>query len=327
MTRKTKAMTAALLWSAILAGCGSSSTSGGGTTTGGTTACPVSGSATSNGSGTLKFGHKGFAEEQLLASMAKQLLEKHGFTVDNSFEAKDPALETAMTGSAGTTIDMYWQYTGTELQKPAIGVLSPPSDLKEAFKLAKSKDEARGICWLDEADFNDTNGLAIRAQDKGLYGTTLSALANYLKSHNDVVICVASEFQSRQDGTPGLKRVYGISDTYPGYKPSGQSTFEDKIASTPQQCDVGEVYTTDAELAKFGEYVLQDDKKLFPADNVGLLVRSAVLKLHPEIGPIVQPLADKLTTDIMTSLNKKVSIDGLKVDDVAKQFLTDNSLI
>jgi osmoprotectant transport system substrate-binding protein len=322
MTRKTKAVTAALLWSAILAGCGSSS--GGGTTTAGTSACPVSGSASSNGSGTLKMGHKGFAEEQLLASMAKQLLEKHGFTVDNSFQAKDPDLETAITG---TTIDMYWQYTGTELQKPAIGVVNPPTDLKQAFQLIKSKDETRGICWLDEADLNDTNGLAIRAQDKGLYGTTLSAFSTYLKSHNDVVICVASEFQTRQDGIPGLKRVYGINDTYPGYQTSSQGTYEDKIAATPQQCDAGEVYTTDSAIAAKNLYVLQDDKKLFPPDNVGLLVRSPVLKLHPEIGPIVQPLADKLTTDIMTSLNKKVEVDGLKVDDVALKFLTDNSLI
>jgi len=323
MSRKFRALTVALLSSAILAGCGSSSGGGGGgLATGGTASCPVSGSASSSGSGTLKMGRKGFAEEQLLASMAKQLLEKHGFTVDISFEARDPALETAMSNG---TIDMYWQYTGTELQKPALGVVSPPTDLREAFKLARRKDEARGICWLDEADFNDTNGLAIKSSGKGKYGGTLTQFAAYLNSHPSTVVCINSEFQTRQDGVPGLKRVYGIDDRLPGYAPSGASTFEDKIAAG--QCEVGEVFTTDSAIAAKGLYVLRDDKKLFPPDNVGLLVRSPVLKQHPEIGPIVEPLADKLTTDLMTGLNKKVEVDGEKFEDVAKQFLTENRLI
>jgi glycine betaine/choline ABC-type transport system substrate-binding protein len=152
----------------------------GGTSPGGaTSACPVSGSAASTGSGSLKLGSKGFAEEQLLASMTKQLLEKHGFTVDYSFTAKDPALGQALESGA---IDMYWQYTGTELQGP-LAVDKPPTDLQAAFDLAKSKDDARGICWNAQAAFNDTNGIAIKTSDKGKYGSTLSEFAQYLKNN------------------------------------------------------------------------------------------------------------------------------------------------
>ena len=317
MMRRIVALTMALLWSAILAGCGGSSTA----TTSGSSACPTSGSATSTGSGSLKIGAKGFAEEQLLAQMTKLVLEKHGYTVDDTFKAKDPTLGQALESG---TIDMYWQYTGTELQGP-LGVTSPPGDLDQAYQQAKTKDEARGICWNDKGKFNDTNGLAIKSADKAKYGPSLSAFSTYLKAHPATKLCVNSEFQTRADGIPGLNQTYGAHFTGPGVTSSSQPTFEDAIAKG--DCEAGEVYTTDSAIAAKDLYVLQDDKKFFPPDNVGLLIRSAVQKAHPEIGAIVQPMIDKLDNATMTDLNKKVEIDNQKVDDVAKAFLTANGLL
>lgn len=316
MTRRTLGLTLAILWSAILAGCGGATT---GTSTSGT--CPTSGTASSTGSGSLKVGAKGFAEEQLLAEMTKLVLEKHGFKVDNSFGAKDPTLGQALESG---TIDMYWQYTGTELQGP-LGVKSPPGDLHEAFNQAKTKDEARGICWNDEGKFNDTNGLAIRTADKGKYGTTLSEFGTYLSTHPNTVLCVNSEFISptRKDGLIGLDQTYGHYNV-PGVKTSSQSTFEPKIADG--SCEAGEVFTTDSAIAAKDLWVLQDDKKFFPPDNVGLLVRSSVQKSHPEIGAIMKPVIDKLDNDTMIKLNKQVEIDRNGAPDavgiVAKDWLT-----
>ncbi|HEV3230643.1 MAG TPA: glycine betaine ABC transporter substrate-binding protein [Candidatus Dormibacteraeota bacterium] len=311
-------LTLSMLGTLALTACGS--TPAPTTSSGGTAACPASGTASSRGSGALKIGSKAFAEEELLAEMAKLVLEKHGYTVDFSFKAKDPALGQALEQG---TIDLYWQYTGTELQGP-LAVDKPPTDLDAAFTLARTKDEARGICWTAKANFDDTNGLAIKASDKSRYGATLSAFSSYLKSYPNTVVCINSEFRTRADGIPGLQTAYGNFDV-PGLKDIGASTAEALIASG--QCAAGEVFTTDSAIAANNLYVLQDDKKVFPPDNVGLLVRSSVLKAHPEIGAIMQPVADKLTTDVMTGLNKKVEIDGLKVEDVARDFLTTNGLL
>src|SRR5690242_12977978 len=86
-------------WGCALAACGSSSTSsssassGGGAATGGTANCPAPNGASTNGSGTsLKIGSKGFAEEQILAELAKQALTKAGFSVDYSTQEADPQL-------------------------------------------------------------------------------------------------------------------------------------------------------------------------------------------------------------------------------------------
>ncbi|HXO66657.1 MAG TPA: glycine betaine ABC transporter substrate-binding protein [Candidatus Dormibacteraeota bacterium] len=315
-------LTLVLLWSAILAGCGGTSSST--SSTGGSSACPTSGSSSSKGSGTIKVGGKGFAEEQLLAQMTKLVLEKHGFTVDASFTAKDPILGQALESG---TIDAYWQYTGTELQGP-LAVTNPPGDLDQAYQLAKTKDEARGICWNDEGKFNDTNGLAIKSSDKSKYGGTLSAFSSYLASHPNTVLCVASEFLTRADGLPGLDKAYGHFNV-PGVKASSQSTYEAAIASG--QCEAGEVFTTDSAIAAKNLYVLQDDKKFFPPDNVGLLVRSSVQKSHPEIGAIMQPVIDKLDNTTITDLNKQVEIDRNDAPGaaaiVAKDFLTKDGFL
>ncbi len=165
---------------AVLAACGGGN-SGGSSPTASSTAsspCPAGSGSSGNGAA-ISIGSKGFAEEQLLATMTKLVLAKHGYTVEYTFQAKDPTLGQALESG---TIDMYWQYTGTELQGP-LQVDKPPTDLDAAFDLAKSKDEARGICWNAKANFNDTNGLAIKTSDKSKYGSTLSDLARYMKSN------------------------------------------------------------------------------------------------------------------------------------------------
>lgn len=317
MIRRVTELTAVLLWSAILAGCGSSSAT---SSAGGSSTCPTSGSATSTGSGSLKIGTKGFAEEQLLAEMTKEVLAKHGFSTDVSFTAKDPILGQALESG---TIDMYWQYTGTELQGP-LGLSNPPGDLDQAYNQAKTRDEARSICWNDEGQFNDTNGLAIKSADKAKYGATLSAFGTYLSTHPNTVLCVNSEFLTRADGLPGLDKTYGHYNV-PGVKASSQSTFEPLIASG--SCEAGEVFTTDSGIAAKDLYVLQDDKKFFPPDNVGLLLKSSVQIAHPEIGAIMAPVIAKLDNATITGLNKKVEIDSLKVTDVAKAFLQQNGFL
>jgi len=108
------------------------------------------------------------------------VLERHGYQVDDSVHAADPAIDRALRDG---TIDMLWQYTGTELQE-FLGVKHPPADLGAAFEEARSRDEASGLCWTAPAPMNDTNGLAIRSADRSRYGDTLSAFGEYLASNH-----------------------------------------------------------------------------------------------------------------------------------------------
>jgi osmoprotectant transport system substrate-binding protein len=309
------------VWAAALAACGGGNSpnpsSGAASAT-----CPT-GSGTSGNGASVSIGSKGFAEEQLLATMTKMVLEKHGFSVNYSLQAKDTAIGNAVLNKQ---IDMLWQYTGTELTDPGYLNLTSgvPTDLDQAFALVKQKDEPRGLCWVAPAPMDDTNGLAIKASDRATYGDTLSAFATYLGSHPNTKICILSEFRTRPDGLPGLKSTYGAAYGNAGFTDIG-GTAEKNINAG--DCAAGEVFTTDSGIAALNLYVLQDDKKLFPPDNVGLIVRSDVLQKYPAIAALMAPVAAKITSTVITGLNKQVEIDNAKVDDVARTWLTQNGFI
>ena len=311
------------VWGSALAACGSSSTSssssgGGGGANGGTANCPAPSGASTNGNGTsLKIGSKGFAEEQILAELAKQALTKAGFSIDYSTQEADPQLGQDL---ANGKIDLYPQYTGTELQKYD-NVDQPQRDLSAAFQQVKGIDDPKSICWIAPAPMDDTNGLAMRSSDSSKFGSTLSALTTYLQSHSDVKVCVMAEFKSRADGIPGLAATYG--NVWSSYN----TTVVDKTAEkdiAAGNCDVGEVFTTDSGIAANNLAVFQDDKTLFPPDNVGLEVRSSVLQKNPGIAAIMNPIYAKITTDEITKLNKQVEIDNKKPSDVAAAWLQQN---
>ena len=74
------------------------------------------------------------------------------------------------------------------------------------------------------------------------------------------------------------------------------------------------MFTTDSAIQANNLYVLQDDKNLFPPDNVGLVVRQSVLQKYPAIANLMAPVAAKLDTTTMVSLNAQVEIQNMKVD-------------
>ncbi len=158
----------------------SSSYTGGGGTNGSGTGCAAA-SGSDGGGAHVSVGVKGFAEEQLLGAMTKLVLEAHNFVVDDTFEAKDKALGQALTGGS---VDMIWQYTGTELTDYlGLATGSFPTALDAAFNFVAQKDAPSGLCWTSETKFTDTNGVAIKASDRGTFGDTLTAFGAYLASH------------------------------------------------------------------------------------------------------------------------------------------------
>jgi osmoprotectant transport system substrate-binding protein len=319
------AVSVSLVMAGVLLACSSNNNGGNTKAAGGTpnadTVCAV-GSGTSGNNASVKIGSKPFAEEQLLATMTKLVLERNGFKVDYSTQAADPAIDNALRSG---TIDMLWQYTGTELQN-FLKVDNPPTDLNQAFALSRQLDAANNLCWVAPAPLNDTNGLAIRASDKSKYGETLSQFATYLQQNPNTAVCIMSEFRTRPDGLPGLAKTYGggFQSATGAFKDIG-STAEAAIASG--DCAAGEVFTTDSAIAANNLYVLTDDKKLFPPDNVGLIVRASMLKKYPAIANLMAPVAAKLTTDEITKLNKQVEVDKMNVNDVALAWLRQNGFL
>lgn len=306
---------------AVLAACGGGNSGGSSTstTTGSGSGCP---SATTSGSGngaSVSIGSKSFAEEELLATMTQQVLQAKGFNVTYTFQAADQAIGTALTSG---TIDMYWQYTGTELGT-YLNLTGFPTDPNQAFDFVKQKDAARGICWYANTPFDDTNGVAVKSSDTATLGATLGDFGKYLTAHPNTKVCILSEFRTRPDGLPGLESKYGwpASANYIDVA----TTAESSIAKG--DCAAGEVFTTDSAIQANNLTVLKDDKNLFPPDNAGLLIRQDVAQKYPLIAGLMTPVAAKLTTSTMVSLNAMVEVQNQKVSDVAHTWLVQNGFL
>ena len=131
---------------------------------GGTTSTCPTGSQTSGNGATLSIGSKAFAEEQLMAQMTADVLGAHGFTITDTFSAADKAIGNALTSG---TIDMYWQYTGTELAElpRARAPDSSRRHLAAAFTYVQQKDEANGSAgWRRRNSTTPTASPSRRAQ-------------------------------------------------------------------------------------------------------------------------------------------------------------------
>jgi osmoprotectant transport system substrate-binding protein len=320
MKRKLLAVIA-LAIPGTLAACGGGNSGGNPPTTAGTTATCPTGSQTSGNGATLSIGSKAFAEEQLMAQMTADVLGAHGFTITNTFSAADKLIGTALTQG---TIDMYWQYTGTELGT-YLGLTGFPTGLAAAFTYVQQKDLANNLCWVAPTQFDDTNGIAIKSSQTSTFGTSLAAFGSYLTSHASTHVCVLSEFLTRPDGLPGLVSTYGWPAPASFHYIQIGSTAEKAIAKG--QCDAGEVFTTDSAIQVNNEVTLTDDKNLFPPDNAGLVVRSSVLQKYPSIGAWMAPVAAKWTTSVMLGLNAMVEVQNQTVASVAHTWLVQNGFL
>jgi osmoprotectant transport system substrate-binding protein len=94
------------------------------------------------------------------------------------------------------------------------------------------------------------------------------------------------------------------------------------------QIDVAMLLTTSAVIPAKGFVLLEDDKKLQPADNVVPVVREDLLARVPaDFKTTVNGVTAKLTTAELTGLNKLVEIDRKDPRDAAASWLKEKALV
>ena len=139
-------------------------------------------------------------------------------------------------------------------------------------------------------------------------------------SSKKITFTGAPECRQRPDCLIGLQQVYGAKFVF---KPVAISTFYTALDNA--QTDASEVFTTDGPLAS-GKYVLlQDDKHLFPPDNVELVVRNATLaKAGADLSKVVNQVQQGLTTTAMQELNARVDLQKQTPAAVAAAYLKES---
>jgi osmoprotectant transport system substrate-binding protein len=313
--RALTAGTAALLAGAVLAGCGTSAK----TVKQGSLGQELKGA-------TFTVGSKDFSESIILGQITMDLLRAHGATVNDKTNIKGSTnTRTALTSS---NIDMYWEYTGTGWVT-YLKHTKPIADPQAQYDAVAKEDlSANKVVWGKPAPLNNTYAFAIRKDKATELGVTkLSDLANLIQTKpKEATFCIESEFSTRDDGWPGMTKAYGMNVPKSNVKSldTGVIYSETKKGQT---CNFGEVFATDGRIASMGLTVLQDDKHFFPVYNASLTLRQDTTTKYPQIQQYLEPVAAKLTDNVMQQLNAKVDADGLEPSKVAHDWLLQQGFV
>ncbi len=248
-------------------------------------------------------GSKNFTESYILAEIIAQLLESEGARVARRFGLGGTLIAWQALSNGG--IDVYVEYSGTVAQAILSLDDSPP------FEALNERLADEGLQLLAPLGFNNTYGLAMRrdiAQEQGI-----TRISDLVGAHSELNIVVSHEFLNRQDGWPGLRRVYGF-DTTPGGIEHGLA-YQALERGT---IDVTDVYSTDGELVRYDLVVLDDDAGFFPEYLAAPLVRR---DMPPGFNAVLSRLGGTLDDAAMQQLNAAVVFDGSSFAEAASGFL------
>lgn len=266
-------------------------------------------------------GGKNYTEQLLLAEVTAQLLKKKGFEVDKRDGLGSQVLRDAQISGQ---IDVYWEYTGTSLV--TYNKIKERLSAKDTYERVKELDGKLGLTWLQPSNANNTYALAVRADDpKTASVKTLSDLAAAFNAKKPLSIAINAEFSGRPDGLPGLQTTYGFKAGRANLKSMDSGlTYQ---ALRDAQVDAALVFATDGRIQAFKFRVLADDKEFFPNYAAVPVVRAETLKANPALETTLNALSGKLSDQVLQGLNAKVDVDKTAIEEVARQFLTENSLI
>lgn len=262
--------------------------------------------------GAIRVGSKDFTENLIVAELYALALEDAGFKVERKLSIANSVVHTAITNNE---IDLYPEYTGTGLLTVLkMDLITDPDVVYNTVKEEYNKQF--NITWLNPSKANDANGLVIRtatANDLGIY--TVSDLQ---KNADKVRFASQGEFDQREDGIPGLEKIYGKFD-FKSIKVYDNGLKYQILQN--DEADVAPAYTTEGQLVNTEAFTLLEDDKLFwPPYYLAPIVRNEVLDANPKIEDALNKISAKLDTSTITALNAKVDVEGDEFEEVAKEF-------
>jgi osmoprotectant transport system substrate-binding protein len=284
-------------------------------------------SACSTGGGskpTIKIGSDGFYESKLMAEIYGQALEGNGYTVDRTGigigtrKVSAPALESGQ-------IDLKPEYIGSGLAYYDATKTTGDPGANAAALQSILNGKGGGITVLDYSPAADQNAFVVtKATADGKHLATMSdltAVATTLK------FGVATDCATNPVCAAAIKTAYGVDLS--GALPLSACDQPMVDALTAGTIDVGELCSTQPDIAKNGWVVLTDDKHTQPADNIAPLVRNDYLAKvdKTSFDKILNNISAKMNTADLTKLNAEFVFDKKDIATIAKEWLTANGFV
>lgn len=260
----------------------------------------------------IRVGSKDFTEGLIVSEIFALALEDAGFEVERVFDIAGSLVHTAITNDE---IDVYPEYTGTGLI--SILGMEAMTDPYEVYSTVKAAyKEQFQLTWLECSAAHDGQGLAIRTAVSEEYG--IKTISDLQKHADKLRFASQGDFDEREDGLPGLEKVYGEFNWKSSTVYDGGLKYE---VLRNDEADVTPGYTTDGALADTEQFtLLEDDRQCWPPYNLCPVVRDDTLEENPEIADALNKVSVALTTEKLTELNARVDVEKEEYEDVAKEF-------
>lgn len=265
---------------------------------------------------TITIGTKNFTEQYVVGELYARTLRKAGFRVIlKSNIGSSEIIDKALTAGS---LDMYPEYTGVLLSEIA-GDHRRPRTAEQAYERAKQFEETRGFTLLEATPFTDSNALAVLPGYARRHG--LRTIAD-LRRVPGVEIGALPEFQTRFEGSVGLRSLYGLKNFS-----VSPLQFPDRYPALDSgRVDVLAVFTTEGQLSAGRYRVLDDPRGLFAFQNLAPVIRRDLARRYgSKIAAPLNALSRRLTTAAMRRMNAAVDLHGKKPAAVAAAFLADGS--
>lgn len=263
----------------------------------------------------ITIGSKNFTESKIVMQIWADALKRQGYNVKTKPNISSSVVYQAIKSKQ---IDLYPEYTGTIAMTYLKGKIIGKS-AKDIAVYAKKGMAKENLTTLNYAPGSDSQGIAIRTSVAKKYG--IYTISELQKKANKIRFASQGEFDKRQDGIPGLTKVYGKFN-FKSHKVYDPSLKYQVLAKA--EGDITPASTTEGQLATGKYFALKDNKHFWPAYNLVPLVRNATLKSNPGIKKILNKIDQKLTTKELTKLNKKVDVDGQSYQKVAQTWVQKN---
>jgi osmoprotectant transport system substrate-binding protein len=268
----------------------------------------------------LTIGSKNFTEQKVLGEIYAQGLEAAGYKVSKDLNLGDE--KTALAAVKSGEISGYPEYTGTALLsffgKQADQL---PKDEMEAYEEARAGFEAEGLVALPPTPFTSSNEVAVTQETADKLG--LKTISDLEGKSQDLVLYGSPECRQRLDCLLGLQQVYGLK--FKKFVPVDIARRHEVLSNG--SADVSIVFTTDPQIQREQEVLLEDDKGMFPPYNSTLVLRKEVAdKAGESLTKTVELIQEQLTDENMQELNARVDLDKKDPATVAEEYLSETGL-
>jgi osmoprotectant transport system substrate-binding protein len=262
-----------------------------------------------------------FPESELLAEIYAQALQAGGF--DTQLERRVGPRELVQPALASGLVEFVPEYSGTALEFISLGAAEPTSDgavTRAALRRAVDHDR---IVALEPAPAQDANAVVVTRDLADRYH--LDEVSDLEAVAPQLTIGGPPECPTRSFCLAGLERVYGLQfETFLPLDAGGPLTHQ---ALTGGHIDVAVLFTTDPEIDTPALAVLDDDRRLQPAENVVPLVRAEIVERWGDaLVRLVDGVSARLTTEDLRALNARVA-DGDSPAAVAERWLDAEGLV